>query len=70
MKPSVRFNETPYRFAHGKAPRGRGSWAFSTRLAPEPFWVQGTYSEARKKARAHYAEKFPRVGSLVVEVLS
>jgi hypothetical protein len=28
----VEFDETKFRFAHGKAPRGRGGWAFRFRV--------------------------------------
>lgn len=60
----IRFNDSEYRFSHGKAPRGRGSWAFSVSRDPNPsstrstgiFWTPGntTYVQAKKLARAHY----------------
>lgn len=30
----VTFNDTEYRFSHGRAPRGRGSWAFAESRDP------------------------------------
>lgn len=52
---AVEFNTREYEFSHGRAPRGRGSWAFAfTRNAPvsEVIWApSGTYAEAKKFAR-------------------
>jgi hypothetical protein len=53
----IEFNTREYEFSHGKAPRGRGSWAFffsrSMNVA-DAFWTPGntTYGEAKKLARA------------------
>ena len=60
----VQFSTTLYQCAHGKAPRGFGSWAFSLgqdydladELAgdgqPRVLWFTGTYTAARKQAAA------------------
>jgi len=58
----IHFNDTEYRFSHGAAPRGRGSWAFSVNRDPinnEIFWTPGsmTYTQAKKMARDHYITK-------------
>jgi len=51
-KPSVIFNDSAYRFAHGHTPRGRGSWAFFFDRAQEtaPVWAppQMTFPEAKR----------------------
>lgn len=66
LKPVVRtrrmtFDTTAYRHSHGKEPRGEGNWAFSDAFAPgasDPiFWKNGTYSEAKKAARAYFNER-------------
>jgi hypothetical protein len=50
-----------YQFAHGRAPRGFGSWAFHPNFnvdatSPEILWVnQSTYGDAKKKAIAHFS---------------
>lgn len=56
------FATTDYEFAHGRSPKGRGSWAFSPVRNPdlasktEVFWTPGstTYAEARKLAKAFF----------------
>ncbi len=51
-----------YIFEHGKRPGGVGGWAFSLHKNPQPaqiFWVRGTYAEAKKQARAHFASARP-----------
>ena len=53
-----------YRFAHGKAPRGIGSWWF--RAGDEVFKHFGTFSEAQEVAKKHAASK----GLFSVTVLS
>ncbi len=52
---TTQFSDRQFRFSHGTAPRGRGTWAFVFRFrsAPEEtFWVTGdrTFSEARREA--------------------
>jgi hypothetical protein len=52
----MEFNTTQFECSHGKAPRGRGQWAFGLgRRNPGPksiFWSTAgvTYSEAKKEA--------------------
>ena len=47
---------TQFELAHGKKPRGRGSWAFAFdvavngEFAEDLFWSQGTFAEARRAA--------------------
>ncbi len=65
------FETRHYEMAHGKAPRGRGMWAFELRngrtvVAPM-FWHNGTYGEAKRAARAHFSA--PALASLGREVV-
>jgi hypothetical protein len=53
----VEVSTTAYQFAHGKAPRGRGYWAFEfpgQSPANGPWFVPGeqTYSDAKRAAVA------------------
>lgn len=62
---------TKYEFAHGKKPRGRGSWVFEfqTELGwSEPWWAPGSliYSEAKKLA----VEEGKARGAFLVNVCS
>lgn len=61
------FDTTEYRFSHS-APRGFGRWAFcavNERGEEGPmFWTSGTYTEAKKAARRHFA------GAAVVRVMA
>lgn len=42
-----------YRNAHGKEPRGFGSWAFQIGDSKTTFWChQATYGDAKKAAKA------------------
>lgn len=57
----VAFEDSEFRASHGRAPRGRGSWAFEVvglcaardreRLAPPVFYPSSTFAEARKAVR-------------------
>lgn len=59
---SVRIDTTEFEFAHGRKPRGRGSWAFCFGSSDEPVWAPGgegfvagascLYGEAAEWARA------------------
>jgi len=49
---------------HGRRPSGRGGWAFQASRTPwaysrdlfgEIFWANGTFTEARQAAQAHFA---------------
>jgi hypothetical protein len=74
--PVVEFSTTAYEFAHGRKPRGRGSWAFGLRGADlrggaelgELVWFSGTYSEAKRAARAHFAASHPHAEFIDVTV--
>jgi hypothetical protein len=50
----VAIDTSVYRRAHGRSPRGRGSWAFHPNpdgpLDDRMIWTQGTYAEARAEA--------------------
>ena len=52
---TVTVNNSAFVFAHGRSPRGQGSWAFgrerNTRVE-ECVWFNGTFAEARKQAVA------------------
>lgn len=55
----MEFNTTRYEADYGRKPRGFGHWAFALANDPEPnaiFWHAGTYAEAKKAARAHFAK--------------
>lgn len=70
----------PYERAHGRAPRGRGSWAF----APATNWTaydaevdydavrffNGTYTEARAAAVASFTETPPARPAAYLAALS
>lgn len=47
----VEISTHEYEFAHGRLPRGRGSWAFQ--MGKALWWAQGShlYSEACRQAR-------------------
>lgn len=53
---SVQFSDTEYKFAHGKAPRGPGNWAFFFDSNDRPCWFDGKYSDA-KRAAMEFAKK-------------
>lgn len=58
----IEFNTSQYQFSHGRAPRGRGGWAFAPTANPRSediYWAPGslTYGEAKRHARAHFAGK-------------
>jgi hypothetical protein len=60
---SAEFNTTEYEFAHGRKPRGSGTWAFTPHFgwgscptAPLEgiVWVTDTYANAKREcARQH-----------------
>lgn len=61
-KPLPRVEDRPYRTSHLKSPRGTGSWAFcpETRYRDQDYldataFFTGTYGEAKKQAREHFA---------------
>lgn len=69
---TVVFNTRKFETAHGKSPRGYGSWAF----CPAQFygrsdesahiqWFTGNYSDAKKSARAFFSVQ-PNVYEVVV----
>ena len=50
---AVRVHTTDFEFAHGRKPRGEGTWAFffHRRATTEhAFWANGSYSEAKRQA--------------------
>ena len=62
----IEVTDYSYRASHGKAPRGRGSWAFSfngNEDIDSLFWTPGhtTYAEAKKLARAAAPEGTYRI---------
>jgi hypothetical protein len=52
---TIEFNTSVFEFAHGRAPRGRGSWAFfpdrRCRIEDAVFSPSMTYAEAKRWAR-------------------
>lgn len=73
---TVRFETDGYQWAHGKAPRGYGQWAFTALEmdgGKEVFWApSSTYSEAKKWARKHILSLTPDdySGPVTIEVQS
>jgi hypothetical protein len=68
-KPTI--NTRPYTTSHGKNPRGYGSWAFcpDKRAKDDDYlshteWFKGTYGEAAKQAREHFAGKTSSIACL------
>jgi hypothetical protein len=52
----VHISTRHFEFAHGKKPRGTGSWAFGThpnQPVDKLFWHNGPYGEAAKAAKEH-----------------
>lgn len=65
----MEFNTRQYELSHCKQPRGTGQWAFATTPTAEPehlFWHNGTYAEAKRAARLHFADK-PNAGVIYVQ---
>jgi hypothetical protein len=69
------FDTRPYEFAHGRAPKGYGCWAFQLRThglpRPEPVWApSSTYGEAKRWFRNHVRTIAPAdyCGHVEVEV--
>lgn len=69
---AVEFNTRKFEAAHGKQPRGTGSWAFCPRqfydredYLDHCTWYTGTYANAKKSARAFYSTQ-PDVSEVVV----
>jgi hypothetical protein len=57
----VEFSTREYEMAHGKQPRGQGSWAFCpaqaynlTNYLDHVKWFSGTFAQARKQAKEHF----------------
>lgn len=54
----ITFLTAPYEIGHGKLPKGRGIWAFSTTSRPKPAEVYHTgdctLTEAKKDAAAYF----------------
>lgn len=76
MATPIQFDTTDYQFAHGKAPRGSGQWAFTfvvdgmipTRQGePEICWHTGSFADAKRSARA-YALTFFRDREITIKV--
>lgn len=78
---TVEFDDSEYRFTHGKRPGGRGSWAFEFQRAfgkteREVWWAKAadgtmsmTLTEAKKLARAEVAKRFGGTnGHIVITV--
>lgn len=67
--PRHQFDTTEYEFAHGRAPKGRGSWAFfpegsdTSDVSNAVFAPAGTFTEARRWVRQNCEPGVWRVGS-------
>lgn len=69
----IEFRTEAFQAAHGRAPRGAGTWAFSTNRNADGggrdiFWANGTFSAARGAARKHFAAPAFRDGAATVQV--
>ena len=69
----VQFDYAPYERAHGKSPRGNGSWAFCPYdkwrrddYLQHVLWINGSLREAKRAAAEHFA----KLGILSVVVCS
>ena len=51
----VHVDDTMFRFAHGRAPRGTGRWAFD--MDGDTFFSEGTFTEAKAAARKEAARR-------------
>lgn len=47
---SVQVSTTEFQAAHGRAPRGSGTWAFFFAGEVEARWFRGTFTEAKSQA--------------------
>jgi hypothetical protein len=59
---NVRVDTHGFQAAHGRAPRGRGTWAFgpdrnTDACSDAMFWFNGSFAEARAAAVAHFAAR-------------
>ena len=45
----IEVSTSEYKFAHGKRPRSEGTWVFFFDRVTEPFFVNGSYSERKKR---------------------
>lgn len=77
----IRFDDTEYRFNHGAAPRGRGSWAFvfvvgysaKRDYTNDEVWFSPgalTLGEAKKAARVEAVKRLPDAQVIAVTVCS
>jgi hypothetical protein len=60
----IEFDTSKFERAHGKAPRGTGSWAFCpaglydrANYLDHVFWHSGSYGQAKRAAAAHFAAR-------------
>ena len=53
----IEVSTSEYEFAHGKRPRSDGTWAFFFDRVTEPFFVNGSYSEAKRQAIKYAKER-------------
>ena len=76
----VHFHTNQYEFAHGKKPRGQGTWWFTATyltgdgrsMEDEPFSIPfSTFTEAKREANAKVRADAPgRANEVDVEVMS
>ena len=65
----IEFNDSTYRFEHGKAPKGYGMWAFEFEGYMD--WESGTLAEAKKKCKECIKKVAPKdyAGTVIVTIL-
>lgn len=66
------FNTAEFCTAHGKEPRGRGSWAFAFEGREPVFSPSMTYAEAKRWIKEHICSVAPAefYGCVLIDVLS
>lgn len=62
---TIQIDTTEYEFAHGRKPRGTGTWAFFFDADKIPWWMpDATYAEAKKAA----IKEGRRIGAFRIKV--
>lgn len=59
------FRDILYVRSHGKAPRGRGNWAFELKGRTEPLFAFGTLTEAKREITARLKDEGVPSGTIV-----
>lgn len=68
-KTIIIFDATPYRTSHGRMPKGNGMWAFQISGAPDIFFVNGAFIDAKAQARAKASAYANGASRIYVQVM-